>query len=696
VEPVAFGKYLLVERLAQGGMAEVFRAVYQGAAGVEKTVALKRILPGLDGAREFIQMFIDEARIAASLTHVNVAQVFDFGEVGGVYYLAMELVDGVDLGRLAEAQRRRARPGDHPGFPPAMAAFLVAEAARGLAYAHERRGPSGALLGIVHRDVSPQNVLCSYAGEVKIADFGIAKAVGKLHKTASGAIMGKLRYMSPEQVTGEPLDGRSDVFSLGIILWELLCGAQLFHGDSPGQVTEQVKKAEVTAPSSRAPDIPPELDRICAKALARDREARYARATDLAKDLSTFMTTASPGLGREELAAWVTALWPRAASEPAAPPAKEELPPEAAVAPTMPRPIAAPTRPGHLARPRARKRWPTVVALSALAVAAVGIATRDQPTAVVPAGGDLGLAATPSPVVSLPQIGAAEREQLLAQLEQLPQAPAAWRGVPSEDYLAILSAAEAALCTTPPEAREPSLPSDVMERLQRRQVANEARAVARYLLATGELPERVRISLKAFLRERPAFSPGASGWAAAALATMVEPENARRLEELVRENGALRRWRESPPPATGTPPARFAELCERVPAVSRLGARIPEPFAASLMRYLAAQPVDQSVDEGGLRYAVTGAERDEAAATLTVRLRVTNPGAEERELPLGGVRLSGTTGGPQIDPAVARLGSGLVREVKLTFSTVPDATADAAVLILRPGLELQAYSEVLH
>src|SRR6185436_6773292 len=118
MQPVAFGKYLLVERLAQGGMAEVFRAVYQGAAGVEKTVALKRILPGLDGATEFIQMFIDEARIAASLTHVNVAQVFDFGEVGGTYYLAMELVDGVDLGRLAEAQRRRG-----PGFPPAMAAF---------------------------------------------------------------------------------------------------------------------------------------------------------------------------------------------------------------------------------------------------------------------------------------------------------------------------------------------------------------------------------------------------------------------------------------------------------------------------------------------------------------------------------------------------------------------------------------------
>src|SRR5205823_14810583 len=164
--------------------------------------------------------------------------VFEFGEVHGCYYLAMGLVEGVDLGRLLQAARRRGL-----SLPRAQLAFLVAEAARGLAYAHEKRGPGGALLGIVHRDVSPQNILVSYAGEVKIADFGIAKAVGKLHKTDSGAVMGKLRYMSPEQVTGEPLDGRSDVFSLGIVLHELLTGRQLFDGDNPGHVADQVKRA---------------------------------------------------------------------------------------------------------------------------------------------------------------------------------------------------------------------------------------------------------------------------------------------------------------------------------------------------------------------------------------------------------------------------------------------------------------------
>jgi hypothetical protein len=536
--------------------------------------------------------------------------------------------------------------------------------------------------------VSPQNVLVSYSGEVKIADFGIAKAVGKLHKTQSGAVMGKLRYMSPEQVTGEPLDGRSDIFSLGVVLWELLTGAQLFHGDNPGQVTEQVKKAEAAAPSTRAPGISPELDRICLKALARDRDARYARAGELARELAALVAVESPGLSRDELATFTTALVPRASEEPAQAAAE-------AVAPTVPRPIAAATRLGHHSPAPAKKRtrWPAVVGLAALAAAALAIALRDGKPMVVLSLQDLGTEATPSPQASALVVSAAEREQLVMQLEQLPQAAAAWRGVPSEDYLAILSAAEAALCATPPDAREPSLPADVLDRLERRKVTGEARAVGRYLLATGELPERVKLSLKAFLRGRPAFSPGATGWAAAALATMIEPEEPRHLTELVRENGALRRWRESPPP--GRPAMRFADLCERQPLVARLAARLPDAFSAGLVRYLAALPVEQSVDEGGLRFAVTGAERDEAAATLTVHLRVTNPGAEERELPFAGVRLSGVEGAAQIDPPATKLASGLVRDVSLTFSTVPDATADAAVLILRPGLELAAYSEVL-
>jgi serine/threonine protein kinase len=623
--------------------------------------------------------------------------VFDFGEVAGTYYLAMELVDGVDLGRLAEAQRRRAR-GDapEPGMPAAMAAFIVAEAARGLAYAHDRRAPSGALQGIVHRDVSPQNILCSYAGEVKIADFGIAKAAGKLHKTASGAVMGKLRYMSPEQVTGEPLDGRSDVFSLGVVLWELVTGAPLFAGEHPGQVTDLVKRAEVAHPSSRVASLPPELDRICLKALARDRGARFARAGDLARELASFVGEQSPGLSREELASYVTQLAPRVEPEP-------ERAPELAVAATEARPIAAPTRAGHLSparpspRPASRRRWPLLLGGVALVGSVMALSWRDNlPQLTLPPVGAVDSSASPSasplPVAST-AISPAERERLLATLESLPQAEAAWRGVPSEDYLAILSAVEASLCATPASAREPSLPADVLERLERRKVSGEARAVARYLLAVGELPERVALSLRAFLRGRPAFSPGGAGWAVAGLATLIEPDEPRHLSELVRQNGALRRWREAPPP--GRPPGRFAELCERPSAIAQLAARVPDALSASLLRYLAAVPVDQSVDEGGLRFTVLSAERDEAAASLVVLLRVTNPGAEERALAFEALRLAGLEAAPAVQLPVAPLGAGLVREVKLTFSMVPDAVADAAVLILRPGLELQAYSEVL-
>ncbi len=319
MQPIPFGKYLLVERLAQGGMAEVFRAVYQGAAGFEKQVAVKRILPVFDGTRDFVAMFVDEARIASSLTHVNIVQVSDFGELDGSYYLAMELVDGVDLGRLREAASRRGLR-----IPVPIVAYIVAEAARGLAYAHDKRGQDGAPLGIVHRDVSPQNVLISYAGEVTIADFGIAKATGKLHKTESGAVMGKIRYMSPEQINGEPLDGRSDLFALGVIFWELLVGAPLWTGDNPGAVSDQVKNAKVEPPSRRGRDVPVELDRIALKALERGRDARYARAADLARELSAWLAQAAPSLTREDVGAFVAEVIPRESLVEAPAPSSDE------------------------------------------------------------------------------------------------------------------------------------------------------------------------------------------------------------------------------------------------------------------------------------------------------------------------------------------------------------------------------------
>ncbi|HZS39362.1 MAG TPA: protein kinase, partial [Polyangia bacterium] len=667
----------------------------------------------------FVTMFIDEARIAASLTHVNVAQVFEFGEVAGSYYLVMELIEGVDLGRLLEAARRRKM-----SLPRAVVAFLVAEAARGLAYAHEKRGPSGALLGIVHRDVSPQNILVSYAGEVKIADFGIAKAVGKLHKTDSGAVMGKLRYMSPEQVTGEPLDGRSDVFSLGIVLHELLTGRQLFDGDNPGHVADQVKRAEIEPPSRHAADVPPELDRICLKALARARDARHERAADLARELSTYVNERAPGLTREDVGALVGELVPRDVEPPpplndaTAQTVEQSVTPERAPpnprAASPPSLASAPTRPGRTREPTpsaapapARSRALTVAALAgvvAVLLAGIGVAYRVlnvpgpgpdpiPPVASADAGARVDAGATGE--AARPAIAPAERARLLAELESLPQAEAAWRGVASEDYLAVLSAVEASACAGASTGAPETLAPDVAERVDHRRLRAEALAVQRFLRASGELPPRTAESLRAFLRSRPAFSPGAGGWAMAALALRVMPSESRFVGDLLRENGALRRWRDRR--ADEPPPSGDAALCDREHVVALLARAQPGPRAEALRRYLAATPLELARDDKNLRYQVIAAERDEAAGTLDVRLRVTNPGSAEQPLQLDGARLAGADVAqpPSVEPPASSVPPGLVRELRLRFAGATDALAEAAVLVLAPGVELQAYSEDL-
>jgi Protein kinase domain len=728
VEPQAFGKYMLVERIAQGGMAEVYRAVVQGAAGVEKTVALKRILPVLDAAPEFVTMFIDEARIAASLTHVNVAQVFEFGEVGGSYYLAMELIEGVDLGRLHEAARRRGMP-----LPRAVAAFVIAEAARGLAYAHDKRGPGGALLGIVHRDVSPQNILVSYAGEVKIADFGIAKAVGKLHKTDSGAVMGKLRYMSPEQVTGEPLDGRSDVFSLGIVLWELLTGKQLFDGDNPGRVADQVKRAEVEPPSARAPDVPPELDRICLKALQRARGGRHERAQDLARELSTFVSERAPGLTREDVGALVAELVPRGdetagLGDAAATTVEQTLPKDGAaadvadmaVAPTPPAgsPAAAtPTNGVHAAATRlarrpdagatpvtpAPKTRRSMMALvgGAAVIAAVGLVYRavthhpnaDPPPLVPTAIADAGAATTTTQSPPVHVVDPALAAKLWADLDALPRKESAWRGVPAEDYRVLLSAVESTAC-----AAEVAFPDDVTKRLEELQLRREATALARYWKQTGELPPRVADALRAFLRGgRPSFTAGERGWAAAALAIAVDPNEPRYVVERMRENTALARWRDRALDAPA--PTGEAPLCDRAALVASYAARAPGPRAAALTRYLAATPLEAPRDANGLRFVASAPERDEAAGTIALSLHVTNLGAAEATLALDAARLAGLDAAPTVQaagaPSPAPLAAGGERTVTLRFAGVSDAVAEAAVLVLAPGVELRAYAEAL-
>jgi hypothetical protein len=693
VEPVPFGKYLLCEPLAQGGMAEVFRAVMQGPAGVEKQVALKRILPFLASSPDFVTMFVDEARIACSLTHVNIAQVFEFGQVDGAYYLAMELVDGADLGRLLSAAQKR-----NLQVPPALCAFIAAEAARGLAYAHERRGPGGALLGIVHRDVSPQNVLCSFAGEVKLADFGIAKAAGKVYKTDSGAVMGKLRYLSPEQIAGEPLDARSDLFSLGAVLYELLTGRPLFDGENPGRVTDQVRRGDLAPPSSRVGGIPAELDRICLRALSRDREARYLRAADLARELGAFLAEAAPGLGREDLGAFLLDLFPRpAAAEPTdayaqtesvAPPppgpaALGELPPLGSAATT--------TRPERRPARQARRGW---VPLGALAgVVLLGVAGLfwwrggGGPQAVVLAdlGGEDAEAPDAAPAPSA-GVDDAERARLLGALESLPRVEATRRGTEAADYVAILTAVDALLCEE--DATLP-FPPERAQALQPWRVEPEARALYAYVAGTGELPRGVALSLRVFLTRRPPYLAGRQAFAG--LALLAQPERADLIIARLKQNAELGRGPAAPADAG---PRRLAWLCDRRALVERLVAAGASQRAERLRRYLAARPGDAAVEHEGILWRIESAAWDEAAASLEVRLRVENPRGEARTIELTGLRLAGREAPPAAPPP-PRLGPGEGATVRLVFTPLAEEEAEAATLVVATGLELQAHTELL-
>jgi serine/threonine protein kinase len=297
-QPIKFGKYLLLERIAVGGMAEVYAAKAMGAHGFERLVAIKRILPTMGEDPEFIQMFVDEARIAAQLQHANVVQVLELGNQDDRLYIAMEYVSGRDARQLLERTRKGGPP-----VPVEVACHLISRVCEALDYAHEKRDAQGAPLGIVHRDVSPQNVLVGFDGAVKLIDFGIAKAETKLSKTQSGVLKGKFSYMSPEQVKGLAVDRRSDVFAAGVLLWELLCGRKLFAGDSDLAVLEKVRSAEVAPPRTLRPDLPEPLERIVLKALAADPAARHQRAIDLHDDLVPF----AAGFGPRQLAAWLRA-----------------------------------------------------------------------------------------------------------------------------------------------------------------------------------------------------------------------------------------------------------------------------------------------------------------------------------------------------------------------------------------------------
>ena len=308
--PSTFGRYQLLERLAIGGMAEIFRARQSGAHGFEKILVIKRILPHLAADPEFLAMFIDEAKLQCALQHPKIVQVFEFGEVDGQYYIALEYVDGMDaLGLLRACAHRRQR------LPVRLAVHIACEVLDALDYAHSQRGPDGQPLGIVHRDVSPSNVFISRRGDVKLGDFGIARATEKQRqsKTQAGTLKGKYGYMAPEQVVGGDIDGRADLFAVGIVLSEMLMGRRLFTAPNDLDVLLMVRDARLDRLNRYGGDIPPGLRKILDRILARDPDTRYPTAGALRDTLHEFLFESRQRVTAGDLGLFLESLRDRAA-----------------------------------------------------------------------------------------------------------------------------------------------------------------------------------------------------------------------------------------------------------------------------------------------------------------------------------------------------------------------------------------------
>lgn len=284
--PKRFGKYTLLRTLARGGMAELFLAIQKSVAGFEKLIVIKRILPSMNQDKAFIEMLLHEARIAATLSHPNIVQIFDVGSVDGLYFIAMEHVHGEDIRSIVRQMKKKGVP----EFPLEHAIAIALGMCTGLAYAHEKRDLDNTALGIVHRDISPQNVVVTFTGDVKIVDFGIAKSDTKMNtETKSGKLKGKVPYMSPEQARGEQIDARSDIFATGVMLFELTTGKRLFKGASEYETLKLICERDYPRPSQVRPGYPPALEAVVMKALAKDKNERYQSAREMQADLESFV-----------------------------------------------------------------------------------------------------------------------------------------------------------------------------------------------------------------------------------------------------------------------------------------------------------------------------------------------------------------------------------------------------------------------
>ncbi len=305
-----FGKYQILERIASGGMAEIYKARLEGIGGFQRMFAIKRVRPEFSTNSDFIEMLVDEAKIAGLLSHANIVQILDLGEVDGAYYVAMEFVDGRDLGAVLGTCQDKGIT-----LPVPHAVFACIETLKGLEYAHQRqvmRGGRPVPLNIVHRDISPSNVLVSFQGEVKLTDFGIAKANVKALETVSGVIKGRFDYMSPEQASGGDVDHRADLFAAGVVLYEMLVGHHPFRQKSEVATLQAIKAGRYQAPSYANPDVPYSLEVILDHALARSPEKRFQSATAFKDSLDRFFHDAGFIFSHSTLAAFLKGLFPQA------------------------------------------------------------------------------------------------------------------------------------------------------------------------------------------------------------------------------------------------------------------------------------------------------------------------------------------------------------------------------------------------
>jgi serine/threonine protein kinase len=302
--PRPFGQYFILEKIAQGGMAEIFKGLTYDFSGLKKFIVIKRILPHVAANQEFIRMLIDEAKIAVRLSHGNIAQTYDLGKVADDYFIVMEFVPGKTISQMFKKSVAGQKNLSIP-----ISAYIISEICHGLDYIHRRQDDSGKPLGIVHCDISPQNVIVSPSGTVKIVDFGVAKAAFKLSESGGAVLKGKFAYMSPEQTEGVFVEDTSDIFSTGVVLWEMLTGRRLFKRKINSETIEAVRHMTVYPPSAYRNEIPSELDEIVMKALERDPARRYSHASDMGLALTKFNLKHFPGFKPVEIGEFLEGLF---------------------------------------------------------------------------------------------------------------------------------------------------------------------------------------------------------------------------------------------------------------------------------------------------------------------------------------------------------------------------------------------------